>query len=134
AEVEGLTEGNYEVIVKDALGCTASSSITVVDSPNPSIQLISQASSICGSPTGKIEVAVSGGMQGYIYYLNNEMYNSPTWDNLPVGIYRIYAKDQNGCNTNTLQVEITQQDVTLNLSVINFKKPTCIDAPNGRLQ
>ncbi|MEO6669146.1 MAG: T9SS type A sorting domain-containing protein [Ferruginibacter sp.] len=92
--------GVYNVNVKDANGCIATTSITLVDpaSGNFRINLVSKTNTTCrGSRTGSIEVIALNGRAPYQYKINNGRYSSSNlFKNLATGIYRVSAKDANG--------------------------------------
>lgn len=96
-----LLAGNYNIMVKDANGCTKSSTtISVVDAAGPSVSLLGTNAS-CGIDNGKIKVTTTGGTAGFQYSLNNGLnyQRIPTFNNLPAGNYDVLVKDANNCTT-----------------------------------
>lgn len=132
--LEGLPAGQYSVLVTDALGCKASSSIFLPDAPNPQLQFISKSASICGATTGEIAVNAIGGKPPYQYYINGSVSLQSTWNHLLPGIYELWAEDQNACLSQKLLIEIETQQVNLMLSALELQKPTCSEASDGMLQ
>src|SRR5207248_3169921 len=67
----GLTAGTYTIIVKDANGCTFTTTATVVDSPGPTALAVTAANSTCGNSNGTVTIgAVTGGTAAYVYSFN----------------------------------------------------------------
>jgi hypothetical protein len=105
----GLTGGNYNLVVRDANGCTTVLSETL---PPVSIMVstVSTTNVLCnGALTGAFQMAASGGVSPYLYSIDNGVsyQSSPTFSGLPAGIYQIKAKDALGCSFLT-GVTITQ--------------------------
>lgn len=126
----GLTAGTYQIQVTNALGCVASSSVTLVNpaaiTANTSVQ-----NALCNQNNGTITIQnVSGGTAPYSYSLNNGAFQSNnTFSNLAPGNFTIRVRDANLC------------EITLNaavgsgiLSQIQFQKTdaTCNNA-NGTI-
>ena len=94
-----LLAGNYIITVKDANGCTKSTSnITVPNAAAPVIRLIATDAS-CGFDNGKINAVLTGGTAGFQYSLNNGLtfQNNSTFNNLPPNSYSVLVKDANNC-------------------------------------
>ncbi|GAA4313653.1 gliding motility-associated C-terminal domain-containing protein [Nibribacter koreensis] len=88
----------YQVYVKDANGCGASSTVTVKESKLQDATLAFTASA-CGLANGSITISnVSGGTEPYSYSLNGAAFQSSAqFQNLAVGTYTITIKDATGC-------------------------------------
>jgi hypothetical protein len=70
-DISGLLEGTYFVTVTDANGCSATSSIQLVD-PSPISSSYTSLSAQCnGGTNGSVNVTVSGGTPGYSYVWSN---------------------------------------------------------------
>ncbi|HUW06743.1 MAG TPA: gliding motility-associated C-terminal domain-containing protein [Williamwhitmania sp.] len=101
----GLTGGTYNVVVKDANGCTANgNAITIVDPAAISIDASSASNSGCfGSNTGTISVLASGGTAPLTFNLKDgtatiiASNTSGTFTGLAPDTYTVEVVDVNGC-------------------------------------
>ncbi|MCF8423937.1 MAG: hypothetical protein K9H41_06305, partial [Bacteroidia bacterium] len=104
----GLPAGTYNVSVKDAAGCIATTSVII---GQPAALTVSATATpvLCnGASTGSINLSGSGGTTTYSYNLNGGTYQaSSTFSNQVAGIYTMGIKDVNGCLA-TQTVQITQ--------------------------
>ena len=104
----GLAAGTYQVVVKDANGCTGTSSVTL-RAPSPvSATIVAQTSDDCSSSNkGSVTVLGSGGVGLYYYSLDGSSYQwSGTFTKLAAGLHWGMVKDNNGC-TGSFSVTIT---------------------------
>lgn len=104
----GLPAGSYNISVRDAAGCIATTSVTI-SQPTPATITPSSLPVKCfGTATGTINVVGSGGTPTYSYNLNGGAYQSSTvFANQSAGTYLMGIRDINGC-TATQTVVITQ--------------------------
>lgn len=101
----GLSGGAYNVVVKDANGCTANgNAITIVDPAAISIDASSASNSGCfGSNTGTISVLASGGTAPLTFNLKDgtativASNTSGTFTGLAPDTYTVEVVDVNGC-------------------------------------
>lgn len=104
-----LAAGNYTFTLKDNL-CT----VTVSDNiSEPSLLSlvgnIDNQVSCFGGSNAKITVTQNGGTSSYTFSSDDTNYtNSNVFDNLPIGNYKYWVKDQNGCKASTSIFTITQ--------------------------
>jgi hypothetical protein len=110
-----LKASTYNIIAKDANGCTATlSPVTLTEPALLTITLASATDISCnGANDGKIVVFCLRGVSRRICVFHKWRYfgTSPTFNNLPAGSYDITVKDANSCT-----VEL--QDVVLVAPVI----------------
>lgn len=91
-----LNTGNYSVILTDANHCTATQSINIAALP-PINTIISKTDATCnGSPTGEIDLNVSGGIAPYQYTWNTGA-GSQDLHQVPAGVYDVLVRDANNC-------------------------------------
>ncbi len=104
----GLPAGSYNISVKDAAGCIATTTVTITQPTQVVITPTSVPVKCFGTATGTINVVGSGGTPTYSYNLNGGAYQvSSTFVNQSAGTYLMGIKDANGC-TATQTVIVTQ--------------------------
>lgn len=101
----GLAAGSYTLIVKDANGCTFTTSVTISDTPGPTAFVTTQVDASCGNNNGSITAgAVTGGVAPYTYSIGGAFSSTTTYTGLAPGAYTVTVKDANGC---TFAVNVT---------------------------
>ncbi len=101
----GLSAGDYTVHVKDANGCTVSTTETLSGTASTlAITSLDKTPSSACSSTGSITVNVSGGAAPYQYSLGNGQFGSSNvFSGLSAGDYTVHVKDANGCTVSTTE-------------------------------
>jgi gliding motility-associated-like protein len=99
----GLAAGTYSVIVKDANGCTFTTSVIVTNTPGPTALAVASTPTACGGLTGTVTIgAVTGGVAAYTYNFNSLGFSPTTsFTGLASGSYTVIVKDANGCTFTT---------------------------------
>lgn len=121
----GFAAGTYTVIVKDANGCTFTTTTTIVNIPGPTALAVTTVNSTCGASNGVINIgATTGGTAPYTYSVNGSAFTSTlSYTGLAAGTYTIIVKDANGCQfTTTATVANTPGPTALAMTSVN---PTC---------
>lgn len=129
-----LAAGQYNVTVKDAIGCLYTFTTEIL---NPEI-LTSVATStnvsFAGNNDGKITVATSGGMLPYSYLLRSNTgaiikpyQTSNIFNDLASASYTIESRDAKGCITINPVIVTTPPSVTFDIN-----QPSCIN-PTGTI-
>jgi hypothetical protein len=127
----GLSAGNYSFTLKDNL-CT----VTVSDyiSEPPVLNLsgnIDQEVSCFGGNNGKITVFQTGGIGPYTFSGDDSNYENPnTFDSLPIGNYKFWVKDKNGCKANSTIFTINQP-ADISFSVSTKSDISCFGGSDG---
>ena len=147
---QGLPDGNYQLLVTDAYGCTTTV-ITVVTEPTPINIGWQDSGPLCdGNSLGYINLQLSGGTPNQ----NSPLYNT-SWlwapllnpgincsaTNIPpnifnpsaltCGIYTVTVTDANGCNTSySDSIIITPTPFQANFTSTNI---LCFGNPNGSI-
>jgi len=107
-DLANVLAGNYSVTVSDDHGCSETASVTVFDTPGPSLSIINQINVLCENSLGSATVQVSGGTQPFSYVWNTiPVQTSATAIDLPIGTYSVVVTDSNNC-TASISVNIIQ--------------------------
>lgn len=95
--ISNLVAGDYDGLVTDGNGCTASGTITVSE---PDLLEISNAiitsPLLCGESTGAIDITVVGGVGAYLFDWSNGS-NNEDLSTISAGTYTVEITDENGC-------------------------------------
>jgi gliding motility-associated-like protein len=125
----GLSAGNYSVIIADANQCSDTINVTLTE-PTPIIITPSFTNTNCNSDsTGTAEVSVSGGVIPYSYSWSPNGETTDSIGGLPAGSYTCTVTDSNSC-TATSTVSIIQP-ATLTVSVSGSSSVTCNGGADG---
>jgi gliding motility-associated-like protein len=112
--------GGYSVTVTDANGCTATTTVTIVE-PNPLFMNLNKTDVLCkGEATGTALATFSGGSEPYspIWSYNNTAANNI--NNLPAGTYYLTLTDGNSCQlTDSITVEEPTDSLALSTETVD---------------
>ncbi len=104
--VTNLAAGVYTVSARDANGCMATASVTIMQPPSLDVST-TRVNVLChGANTGSATALASGGTPPYSFAWSNGATTAQI-TGLPVGTYSVTATDANGC-TATTSVIVTQ--------------------------
>lgn len=92
----GLSSGNYSVLITDSNGCQASV-IVFVPEPPPITGVLVNNEPHCGQANGAIFTQISGGTPGYTYLWTPSNATTPSISNLAPGAYSVDVTDSAGC-------------------------------------
>lgn len=92
--IENLNAGEYEIIITDESGCTASATTSIL-SPEP-IEIEFNVTHVIDGNLGSIEPTVSGGTPPFSFQWSNSS-DEQNLENISEGTYIIYVTDSNGC-------------------------------------
>lgn len=95
--IEFLMGDDYNVFVKDAMGCISFLPITI-DNPEEIEASFEEEIVMChGADDGQIIVSVSGGVAPYEFDYGNGYSSENPITNVAPGMYILFVKDANGC-------------------------------------
>ena len=126
---ENLTAGTYNIVVKDANGCTISGGTVQITEPDLLIAQIAAFSGIScnGNGDGNIDITTTGGTAPYTFLWSNGA-SSEDLENLEEGIYSLLVTDANAC-ISEVSTEITEPEQLVANST--FSNITCFGNNNG---
>jgi len=87
-----VNAGAYTIAVKDANGCTGSSSNLLIAQPTPITATASAPAIACNGGSSTITVIAGGGSGAYEYSLNNGAYQAGNTFNVPAGNYEVNVR------------------------------------------
>jgi large repetitive protein len=116
-----LSQGTYDIIVKDGTGCLTSPAqqVTITDPPQIQLQdtLITDATCY-GALDGSIQAFATGGTGTLRYALDNDGYQpAGLFSGLAAGPYTLYVKDENNC-VSTYEIDRVGQPDILAVSAL----------------
>jgi len=127
-----LPAGNYNVTVKDAVGCVGITSV-IITQPVPFVITTENTNVLCnGSYTGRISLQVGGGSGTLAYSYNggSTFQSSKVFNNLNAGNYWFIVKDAAGCVGITSTTITEPTTITINKSTLNV---SCFGSNNGAI-
>ena len=122
----GLAGGTYNVVVRDASGCTSTQQVTVLTIAEPIIIAVQTTDpSSCGSLDGAIQMLVDGGTEPLSYSNNNGMdyQATPSFTDLGANTYNLVVRDAAGC-FDTLIVTLNDLNPPI-IDSLNIINPEC---------
>lgn len=124
----GLGPGDYVLVVRDAIGCTAQTSVSLSAEDGPVLTVAAEMNPACGQTDGSITVAASGGAPPYQYSLNSGPFQgAPVFSNLPAGNYQVSVRDAANC---TDAVTVTLNDPGAGLPDAGISASSLSGCPN----
>lgn len=142
----GLPSGLYNVLVTDQNGCTATTTVTLVDPPAFVFDMIvstdynGQDISCFGESDGGIDLTVSGATPTYSYAWTdaggNPISTIQDPNGLPAGTYTVITTDLNGC-TFTSSITLTEPPILMGVADVtsnyNGSDVSCFGSTDGSL-
>ncbi len=128
----GFAAGTYAVEVRDANGCTFSTTASVSNSSGPSAIATTVVNATCGASNGSITLgAVTGGVAPFTYSVDGSAFTSTTsYPGFAAGTYAVEVRDANGCTfSTTASVSNTSGPTAIATTIVNA---TC-GASNGSI-
>lgn len=128
----GLSEGDYDVEVVDANGCTADDSFTITAPTPPQVTALPADTLDCpGDTDGSLTVtAVPGGAPIDTYEWSNSQ-TGTTIDNLSPGSYELTITAEDGCFTVDTGFVVSPSPVVIDSILAN--SPSCVGGEDGSL-
>jgi len=128
--ISGLSGGTYSVTVTDNI-CPAVTQVTIINYPNPLLQVTNVTNEKCNYGNGSITVEASGGTPAYSYIWNTTPVQiSNQIQNIPAGTYIVTVIDQHQC-TATQSILVSNSPPPT--AVIDTVIPETCDLQNGSI-
>ncbi|MBO7134604.1 MAG: HYR domain-containing protein [Bacteroidales bacterium] len=145
ATISGLTGGDYSVVVTDGAGCTATSSVTIVEKVNPTIEVTSKNVSCYGADDGKITVLVTTpstdnptpysdgpASQPYYYVFSSDngatLYDSRGEEQYAQYTFTGLAADAHPVNSHTYNIYVRDGNDCTATEEVNITQPVTLTA------
>ncbi len=128
-----LAPGTYQLLLTDVAGCTISRDFTLTDPLPVTVSAAVIDRPLCrGEAGGTITLTPAGGVGGYLYSWSDNFFSgNPNRTGLVNGLYRVSARDANGCLSDTLTVALTP---TVEISAAAaLQMPACAGSPSGAI-
>ncbi|NOT92238.1 DUF7948 domain-containing protein [Ferruginibacter sp.] len=105
----GLAANTYTVTVKDAIGCTKSSTPVIIGASSSVSITATSVNAICGFINGSITATGIGGVAPLMYSIDGgaNYQSSPNFNGLPAATYIVTVKDAGNCTSVTAPIIIT---------------------------
>jgi len=132
AQASGLLAGAYRVTLTDALGCSATASVSIGQPTALKISTFSAPAKCFGENSGTAKAAASGGTPPYNYlWAVNGAQQKPDIKDLYAGHYFVSVTDANGCRALD-SVEVGQPALLGGTAQVS--DATCFGLHNGKVQ
>lgn len=95
--ITGLTAGVYTVTASNAIGCTDTKTVSVIQPTALSLSVSSTSITCNGASNGSATVSASGGLPAYTYTWSSAGGHAATASGLAPGSYTVQVSDQNNC-------------------------------------
>jgi gliding motility-associated-like protein len=128
--INNLTIGTYSVTIKDGIGCTYQTSVTITQPTPLAVSGTTINVSCNGGSNGSITSAASGGTTPYTYLWSVGGQTTSAISGLPAGTYSLTVTDDNGCQKTT-SYSITQP---LPIAItFTSTQVSCFNTSNGTI-
>ncbi len=117
-----LASGVHTVIVRDAFGCTFTTTVTVGTAAGPTAVVLTPTNAGCAGNTGTVTIgAVTGGGGTNTFSFDGGAFSTTTlYSGLAAGTHTVIVQDINGCQfTATTTVGLTTGPTALASTVVN---------------
>ncbi|NNC83727.1 MAG: hypothetical protein HKN79_09120 [Flavobacteriales bacterium] len=127
----GLSQGTYEVVIRDAADCEYTETVTLTRE-QAQLDIEQTSPAFCGADDGLLEVSTSSG-GGFQFSMNAGPFQpSGLFDSIPSGNHLIEAQNSTGC-TGSIYVNVDDEN-DLGIVVEEIKAVNCFLFDNGRIQ
>ncbi|GBL36182.1 mucin-22 [Filimonas sp.] len=143
-----LCAGTYTILAKDALGCTATTTVTLSLPPIPVMNIGTITPVACFGGTGTIPVTITNGTTPYTaasYSYQPGPISGMTvssggpggtigsYSNVPAGSYNLIIMNANGCSDTVFNVVMTQPAAPVTYSLVVVDSVLCFGTATGTI-
>ena len=143
-----LCAGTYTILVKDALGCTATATVTLALPLKPQINIGTITPVACFGGTGTIPVTITSGTPTYTaasYMYQPGPVSGMTvsasgaggtigsYTGVPAGTYNLIIMNANGCSDTAFGVVMTQPSAPVTYSSVVVDSVLCFGTATGQI-
>jgi hypothetical protein len=119
ATATGLGAGTYTLTVTDALGCTGTNTVTLVQPAVLAVTTAATAPLCSGGTDGMITANPGGGMSPYTYsWTTSPVQTGKTANGLSAGTYTVMVTDSNGCTASAMATLNQPAPIILSLTAL----------------
>ncbi len=127
----GLTNGDYTVTVRDAKGCTATTTATVAVPALVLTGLSINGEILCAGQTVSVQVSVTGGVPPYAFSLDGGAYQLDSlFENVGGGVHEILVRDAAGTEVSSQSFVFVEPD-PINAAALVTARTATIAATGG---
>ncbi|MEA1785050.1 T9SS type B sorting domain-containing protein [Arenibacter sp. GZD96] len=132
------TPGTYNLVIRDAQGCTKTAAVEVQDIPPPVFNVVAQDANCGGANNGSITVNVTNSNGYNLQYSNNNgtsFQNSNVFSNLAPGTYNVviqYQQDTFVCTTSAV-VRTISTPSSITGTATATQNPSCANETGGQI-
>ena len=123
-----LSPGIHSITVTDAINCSVTKTVSILNPPSLTINSLTNTSSNCGLANGSATVYASGGTGSLGYTWNPGGYSTSVISGITAGTYSVMVYDINGC---TQYGVTTINDITPLISSTSSGSVLCNGFANG---
>ncbi len=128
ASISGLDAGSYSVTIVDANGCTASSTIPIIQ-PADLSSSTNSTDAICNATNGSANCSVTGGVGPYTYAWSPGGATTSSISGLSAGAYTVMITDAHGCSVSAAAG--VNNFGAPSVSLTSLSAVTCFGGTNG---
>lgn len=132
-QFNGLNSGVYTVVVRDASGCTQTTSVTLTAPPKINVSEPQIINPSCNpNDDGKITILANGGVAPLSYSIGGVFVGNNSFTNLTAGTYTITVKDDVGCSVS--KTVILANPNAPKFENVQSTPTTCFNSKDGSIQ
>lgn len=129
--LSNVVAGTYQITITDSKSCTAASSVTISANTSATLALANSVSPTCfGGANGSLSITATNAAGFSVTWSNGASGN--TLSNIPAGTYTAIASNPNGCQSNTLELTLTQP-TQISASSELVKNISCFGLTDGSI-
>jgi len=130
--LSGLPSAVYTYTVSDETGCSVSGEAEVMNNSGTlEIASFNPQNEYCNNGEGEIDITINGGTQPYNYLWDSGQ-TSQDLTNLSAGTFSVTVSDDNGCEVQSTNITIINDNGDLEISDFNITDETC-SSSNGEI-